>query len=193
MKKLLIFLLVLFIAGILMYALIYFFSDKPKTTGRIEKSKTTTTIKNTMQISSPSFKNNQSIPSKFTCTGENINPALEFADVPQQTRSLVLIVDDPDAPVGTWVHWVVFNILPSIIRIGENTKPAVGTEGITSFGKPGYGGPCPPSGTHRYFFKLYALDKMLDIRQTADKKAVEVAMQGHILSQAQLIGLYSKK
>ena len=109
-----------------------------------------------MQISSPEFTNNQKIPSKFTCNGVNYNPLLIFSGVPREARSLVLIVDDPDAPVGTWVHWVVYNISPSVKEVKEKSVPQGGIEAVTSFGKPGYGGPCPPSGTHRYFFKLYA-------------------------------------
>lgn len=155
-----------------------------------------------MKITSPAFENQQTIPAKYTCIDGDINPPLSFSDVPQNAKSLVLIVDDPDAPGGTWTHWVVFNISPNVGGIGENSEPD-GIEAMTSFGKPGYGGPCPPpaspeqlqrgeSGTHRYFFKLYALDLMLDLTESADKKAVEEAMNGHILAQAELVGLFSK-
>ena len=149
-------------------------------------------VNKNMKITSSAFTNKQQIPEKYTCKGANINPPLEFLDVPENTKSLALIVDDPDAPMGTWVHWVVINMEPRTLGIEENSKPTSGTEGITSFGKPHYGGPCPPSGTHRYFFKLYALDTKLGLTATADKKAVETQMQGHILDQAEIIGIFSK-
>ncbi len=146
-----------------------------------------------MKIQSLAFSNNQPIPPKYTCDGENVNPPLRFNDVPDVTESLVLIVDDPDAPAGTWVHWVVWNIPPAAHEILENSVPEGAIEGITDFGKPGYGGPCPPSGSHRYFFKLYALDTVLALSSSADVKDVELAMEGHILGEAQLIGLYQRQ
>lgn len=148
----------------------------------------------TMQITSPEFEHQKQIPGKYTCDGENINPPLQFSGIPQQAKSLVLIVDDPDAPMGTWVHWIVYNIPPSITEIKENSI-LNGIEAKTSFGKTGYGGPCPPSGSHRYFFKLYALDNELQIPdpKKADKKIVEEHMQGHILDKAELIGIYKRK
>ena len=142
-----------------------------------------------MKLTSPAFENNKSIPSKFTCQGEDINPALVIEDIPAGTKSLALIVDDPDAPMGTWVHWVVYDIAP-ISRIDENSIP--GKQGINDFRKKDYGGPCPPSGTHRYFFKIYALGKELGLGEGINKKGLEGAMQGHILDQAELIGLYKK-
>lgn len=145
-----------------------------------------------MKITSVAFSKNQLISPKYTCDGSNINPPLQFSDVPNNAKSLVLIVDDPDAPVGNWVHWLVFNIPQNINQIDEGASP-FGIEGITSFGKAGYGGPCPPSGTHRYFFKLYALDTLLSLTNRADKKSVEAAMKDHILAQAELTGLYSRK
>jgi len=143
-----------------------------------------------MKLTSPEFANNSSIPSRFTCKGENINPALEIHDVPTGTQSLALIMDDPDAPMGTWVHWVVFDI-PVISKIDENSIP--GKQGRNNFGRKDYGGPCPPSGTHRYFFKLYALDKMLGLAEDISKGALEKATQAHILEKAELIGLYKKE
>ncbi len=145
-----------------------------------------------MKISCPAFDHNSPIPDKYTCKGEDVNPPLIFSDVPKEAKSLVLIVDDPDAPTKTWVHWVVYNIPPVASEIKEDSKP-LGVEAATDFAKPGYGGPCPPSGTHRYFFKLYALDTMLDLPDFADKAMLEEVMQEHILAQAELIGLYSKK
>lgn len=121
-----------------------------------------------------------------------MNPPLEFADAPPDARSLVLIVDDPDAPAGTWVHWLVWNITPDTRSIAENSVPADAAEGVTSFGRSGWGGPCPPSGTHRYFFKLYALDTVLALDSSADKVALEKATAGRILAQTRLIGLYQR-
>lgn len=145
-----------------------------------------------MKIESAAFGHNQAIPSKYTCDGQNVNPPLTFSDVPSDAKSLVLINDDPDAPAGTWVHWTVWNISSQTTEIAEDSVPQGSVEGVTSFGKPGYGGPCPPSGTHRYFFKLYALDTTLDLDQSATKQDLEKAMEGHILAEASLIGLYSR-
>jgi Raf kinase inhibitor-like YbhB/YbcL family protein len=155
----------------------------------------TNRLHNDMKITSSAFQHQQKIPRKYTCDGEDINPPLVFLDVPRAARSLVLIVDDPDAPRGTWVHWVVYNINPSVREVKEKSVPRDGIEGMTSSGKPGYAGPCPPSGTHRYFFKLYALDTMLvfDRPQRVDKKMVEERMKDHILEQAELVGVYSRK
>ena len=146
-----------------------------------------------MKIESTAFKNNELIPSKYTCDGENVNPPLMIDDVPTGAKSLVLIVDDPDAPAGTWVHWTVWNINPEIKEIPENSVPRNGVEGITDFGKPGYGGPCPPSGTHRYFFKLYALDITLDIDTSTKATDIESKIEGNILAKAQLVGLYRRQ
>ena len=145
-----------------------------------------------LTIESPSFGNNEMIPSKYTCDGQNINPPLKISGVSNTAKSLVLIMDDPDAPMGTWVHWTIWNINPKITEILENNVPENAVEGITSFKKPGYGGPCPPSGTHRYFFKLYALDTMLELNSKASASDIEKAMEGHILDSAELIGLYKR-
>jgi len=142
-----------------------------------------------MRLTSPEFQNNAMIPRKFTCQGEDVNPTLIIEDVPEGTKSLALIVDDPDAPMGTWVHWVVYDI-PVSSRIEENSIP--GKQGRNDFGRKDYGGPCPPSGTHRYFFKIYALDTILGLEEGISKSALEKAMQGHILDKAELIGLYKK-
>ncbi|MBU4312523.1 MAG: YbhB/YbcL family Raf kinase inhibitor-like protein [Candidatus Omnitrophica bacterium] len=142
-----------------------------------------------MKTLSPEFENNGFIPKKFTCQGEDVSPTLIIENIPKETKSLALIVDDPDAPVGTWVHWVVFDI-PLINRIEENSIP--GKQGRNDFGRKDYGGPCPPSGTHRYFFKIYALDKILNLTEGIARKELEKAMEGHILGQAELIGLYKK-
>lgn len=142
-----------------------------------------------MKIKSPEFENNGSIPSKFTCEGKDVNPALIIEDIPEGAKSLALIMDDPDAPMGTWVHWVVFN-MPVVSKIEEDSIP--GTQGINNARKLEYHGPCPPSGTHRYFFKIYALDAMLNLKEGISKGALEKAMQGHILDKAELIGLYKR-
>lgn len=145
-----------------------------------------------MKITSPAFTHNEKIPAKYTCDGEDKSPPLKIAGVPANALSLVLISDDPDAPMGTWVHWLVWNLEPSVVEISENTVPSGGVEGTTSWKRTGYGGPCPPSGIHRYFFKIYALDCKLDLKPRADIVDLERAMEGHVLDQAELIGLYSR-
>ena len=142
-----------------------------------------------MNLSSPDFKNNGLIPKKFTCEGQDINPALLIQGIPESAQSLALIVDDPDAPMGTWVHWVLYDI-PIISRIEEGSAP--GKKGVNDSGPGDYAGPCPPSGTHRYFFKIYALDKKLNLGEGLSKKELEEAMEGHILEKAELVGLYKK-
>jgi len=142
-----------------------------------------------MKLTSPAFQQNQMIPPKYTCQGEDVSPPLVVENIPQGTKSLVLIVDDPDAPMGTWVHWVVYNI-PVQNTIAEGSVP--GHQGSNDFGKVDYGGPCPPSGTHRYFHKIYALDTTLQFSRTPSKRDVEATMKGHILGQAELMGLYKK-
>ena len=142
-----------------------------------------------MQLTSPEFEQGTSIPKKFTRDGPDINPTLVIADIPTEAQSLALIVDDPDAPGGTWVHWVVYNI-PVIEQIDEDSIP--GKQGTNDFAKKDYGGPSPPSGTHRYFFKLYALDTELALGEGVDKEALEAAMEGHIIDKAELIGVYKR-
>ena len=141
-------------------------------------------------ITSSAFKNNGFIPSKYTCDGNDVNPALRIEGIPMETQSLVLIVDDPDAPMGTWNHWVVWNISPTE-KIEENSVP--GIEGLNDFGKHSYGGPCPPSGIHRYFFKVYALDNKIVLDQNSRKRAIEEAIKGKILAEGEIIGRYERK
>jgi Raf kinase inhibitor-like YbhB/YbcL family protein len=143
-----------------------------------------------MKITSPEFENNEYIPAKFTCQGDDVNPTLKIEDIPAETKSLALIVDDPDAPMGTWVHWVVFD-MPVISEIGEDSVP--GKQGVNDFGRKNYGGPCPPSGTHRYFFKIYALNAALRLKEGINKGALEKSMEDHILDKAELVGLYKKR
>ncbi|MBN1405958.1 MAG: YbhB/YbcL family Raf kinase inhibitor-like protein [Candidatus Omnitrophica bacterium] len=143
-----------------------------------------------MEIKSPEFKNNQLMPDKFTGKGEDINPPLTIENIPAGVKSLVLIVEDPDAVSGTWVHWVVFDI-PVTSKIEENS--ASGKQGANTAGEMSYHGPYPPPGkTHRYFFKIYALDTVLNLQEGISKAQLEKAMQGHILDKAELIGLYKR-
>jgi Raf kinase inhibitor-like YbhB/YbcL family protein len=142
-----------------------------------------------LSVKSPAFENNHLIPAKYTCDGENVNPSLAIEGIPADTKTLALIVDDPDASMGTWDHWVVWNISPTG-KIEENTIP--GTEGVNTDGEHSYGGPCPPYGTHRYFFKVYALDVELNLNSNSRKKDLEKAMQGHVLGKGELVGLYRR-
>jgi len=145
-----------------------------------------------MKITSQAFENNQIIPGKYTCQGQNINPRLSISDTPSGAKSLVLIVEDPDAPAGTWHHWVVYNIAPETTLIQENSLPEGAAQIKNDFGNENYGGPCPPSGTHRYFFNIYALDQTLDLPANSKLNDLEEKMSGHILDKGQLIGLYQK-
>ena len=161
----------------------------------IEKEKTETNIETevfSMKLISTAFKHNQAIPPEFTCDGDDVSPPLEISDVPKNAQSLALVMDDPDAPVGTWDHWVAFNIPPGTKNIPKGTEPE-GIAGKNSWPRLGYGGPCPPSGTHRYFFKLYALDVELGLDKGATKKELENEMQGHILAKAELMGTYKRQ
>jgi len=144
-----------------------------------------------MEISSTAFDNDTAIPSMYSCDGDDNNPPLTITNTPPEAKSLALIVDDPDAPAGTWVHWTLFNIDPTTTEISENSVPENSVQGLTSFNSQGYGGPCPPSGTHRYFFKIYALDTMLDLDETAKAIDIEQAMEGHIIDKAEFFGTYT--
>lgn len=145
-----------------------------------------------IQITSAAFSEGGMIPKRHTCDGENISPPLQWSGVPAQAKSLALIMDDPDAPVGTWVHWVVFDLSPQASGLAEGVS-GVGVQGVNSFRKLGYGGPCPPRGApHRYYFKLYALDLLLALPQGTSKAEVEKAMQGHVLAEGQLMGKYGR-
>lgn len=146
-----------------------------------------------LRIWSYQFADMGMMQAKYTEDGDNINPPLNIDGVPQGTKSLVLIMDDPDAPMGTWVHWVVFNIPPETREIAENSVPEGAVVGKNSWGRMEYGGPAPPSGIHRYFFKLYALDITLPLGPGASKSEVEKAMKGHILAQAQFVGKYTRE
>ncbi len=151
-----------------------------------------------LTLTSPAFKEGGKIPSQFTCEGENTNPELRIGNVPAGTMSFVLLMDDPDIPesvkknmgLDVFDHWVVFNIPAGAVEMEEG-KPPPGVEGMNSAGQ-GYTGPCPPDGEHRYLFKLYALDTMLDLNKSATKDRVEKVMKGHVIEKAQLIGVYKK-
>ncbi|HEC64181.1 MAG TPA: YbhB/YbcL family Raf kinase inhibitor-like protein [bacterium] len=143
-----------------------------------------------MYLTSSVFAENEKIPEKYTCDGDNINPPLSLVDVDGGAKSVALIVDDPDAPNGTWDHWIIWNISPETEEINEDSTPQNAVVGKNSFGKNDYGGPCPPSGTHRYFFRLYSLDTTIDLPKNSDKAALEQAMENHILQKAQLIGTF---
>lgn len=149
-----------------------------------------------MKIHSPAFKHESEIPTKYTCDGVNISPPIVFEDVPSHAQSLVLIVEDPDVPRdiredGMWNHWVVFNMPAEVLGIDEGAR-APGLTGTSTRGVQEYGGPCPPDGEHRYFFKLFALDAMLDIPATSTKEEVMNVMEGHVMEQAEMMGRYRR-
>jgi len=150
-----------------------------------------------IKLTSSAFKEGQPIPATYTCKGVNISPPLEWSGMPKTARTIAIIADDPDAPSGTWVHWVLYNLPADIIGLVENLPPteslkAGGLQGKNDSGRIGYDGPCPPSGTHRYFFKIYALDAELPLKAGATKAEVEKAMAGRIVAQGQLMGTYGR-
>lgn len=150
-----------------------------------------------MNLQTSAFTNGESIPREFSCDGDNVSPPLRWSDAPENTKSFALIVDDPDAPGGTFVHWVYYDIpktvneLPRGVDTGKNPGPG-GTQGSNDFGKVGYGGPCPPGGEHRYYFKLYALDTRLNLEPGATKKDLLKAMEGHVVEEVQIMGTYAR-
>lgn len=145
-----------------------------------------------MKIESEAFKTHSPIPSKYTCDGEDVSPPLTFHDIPNGTKSLALVADDPDAPRGTVDHWIVWNLKPEEHHLSEGAK--VGKHGSNSYGLAYYRGPCPPKGApHRYFFKLYALDTILELPEGISKQQLEEAMEGHIIGKAELVGTYQRK
>jgi len=151
-----------------------------------------------ISVGSPAFQEGGAIPSKFTCDGADISLALTWEGIPAGAKSVALISDDPDAPVGTWVHWVLWNLPPDAKGLPERVPPDPelpdgARQGINDFGRPGYGGPCPPGGTHRYYFKVYALDTALQLPNSTRKADLVAAMEGHILAEGQLMGKYTRK
>jgi Raf kinase inhibitor-like YbhB/YbcL family protein len=171
--------------------------------GSCEKSDNTETKakggkKMDIKVTSSAFEEGGMIPAKYTCDGQDISPPLQWRGIPEGAKSIALINDDPDAPMGMWVHWVLFNLPADTTELAENipadeTLPNGAKHGITDFRRLGYGGPCPPSGTHRYFFKIYALDEKLDLPSGATKGQLLEKMEGHILAQGQLIGKYKRQ
>ena len=149
--------------------------------------------KDALTLSSPAFEHNGTIPAKYTCDGVNVNPPVLIEHVPAGTKSLALIVDDPDAPAGTWVHWILWNMDPAMKEVKEGSVPRGAQQGLNDFRQHEYSGPCPPSGTHRYFFRLYALDTTLTVPSNATKADLEKSMRGHIIGQAHIIGLYRRR
>ena len=145
-----------------------------------------------IKIISSAFQHGGNIPSKFTCDGSNASPPLQISDVPSDAKGLVLIVDDPDAPSGLFTHWTAWNISPQTSTVAEGSTPK-GAHGTNDFGKSGYGGPCPPSGIHRYYFKIFALDRELDLPAGAKRGQLDAAMKGHVIAQGELMGRYSRK
>jgi Raf kinase inhibitor-like YbhB/YbcL family protein len=152
----------------------------------------------TISIGSSAFQETGTIPAKYTCDGNDVSPPLKWTAAPEGTKSIALTCDDPDAPMGTWVHWVMWNIPPSVQELPENVPPKPelpdgSRQGISDFGRPGYGGPCPPSGVHRYYFRICALDTVLDLPSSSRKADLLKAMKGHILAEGQLMGKYSRR
>ena len=146
-----------------------------------------------MRLTSSAFTNEGIIPARFTCDAEDINPPLSWQDAPAGVRSFALVVDDPDAPLGTWTHWTLWNMPSSANSIGERQIPPGSVEGKTSFGRSGWGGPCPPSGTHRYFFRLYALDTTFEsLSASTTVSALMNTMKGHVMATAELMGRYQR-
>jgi Raf kinase inhibitor-like YbhB/YbcL family protein len=146
-----------------------------------------------MKISSSAFQEGGTIPERFSKNGQNVNPELRIEGVPAEAKSLALIVDDPDAPVGLFNHWLVWNIDPKTTEIAESSVPKGAMQGTNDFPGSGYDGPQPPSGTHRYYFKIFALDRTLDLKSGAKRREVDAAMRGHIVGEGQMMGRYSKK
>lgn len=144
----------------------------------------------TIKVVSPSFDNDTMIPARFTCDGQGVNPELALAHVPPQAKSLVLMVEDPDAADGTFLHWLVYD-MPVVSRIEEDSIQ--GKQGMNSAGKKNYHGPCPPSGTHHYHFRIYAIDRMLDLPEGVSRDVVDNAMKGHVMAEGDLVGLYQRE
>ena len=154
--------------------------------------------KMTIKVTSPAFEEGGMIPAKYTSDGENVSPPLNWEGVPEGTKSIALVSDDPDAPMGTWVHWVMWNIPVDVRELAENVPPDVdlpdgSRQGVTDFGSHGYGGPSPPSGTHRYYFKIYALDTKLGVPSSSKKADLLKAMEGHVIAEGQLMGKYKRR
>ena len=163
----------------------------------IEKNTKEVTTMQNISISAEAFQAGGAIPEEYTCDGSDVSPALSWRGIPANAKSIALIMDDPDAPMGTFVHWVLFNIPSDTTKLprgvpGNRTLNDGSSQGITDFGRTGYGGPCPPGGTHRYYFRIYALDTMLDLQPGSSRKQLENAMKRHVLAQGELMGKYER-
>lgn len=185
-KNFILIFITLFSLGLIIF--LFFRLKKSSIQKSLEVSQSQTMIK----ITSPVFNEGQMIPPKYTCKGKDVNPPLKIENVPNNAQSLVLIVDDPDAPMGTFTHWLVWNINPKIKEISENSVPAGAVLGTNDFGKTSYGGPCPPFGTHRYYFKVYALSKALTLPAGASRRELEKAMEGYVIDKGELMGKFSR-
>ncbi len=151
-----------------------------------------------IQLTSSAFGFEEMIPKKYSCDGDNVSPPLSWDNIPDGAKSITLICEDPDAPMGTFIHWVLYNLPSDVNELQENvpddeTLKNEARQGVNDFGNLGYGGPCPPSGTHRYFFRIYALDKMIDTTSTIDKKTLQKEMEGHIIAKGELMGKYQRQ
>ena len=146
-----------------------------------------------MKLSSSAFKHTGQIPALYSCDGSDTSPPLAIEGVPNEAKSLALVMDDPDAPAGTWVHWVLWNIDPVTTQIAQGSAPRGAEQGVNSWQRKSYGGPCPPSGQHRYYFRLYALSERLALPSNSTRKELDRAMQGKILAQTELLGVYSRR
>jgi len=186
--------LLLVAAGLLILAAMGCDGGEPEAEGveRTMGAETATEGTNNLALSSSAFGEGEEIPERYTCDGEDVSPPLSWEGAPPDTVTYALIMDDPDAPAGTWVHWVLFNLPADRKQLPEDVSPEVGTGGNSSWDRTGYGGPCPPSGQHRYVFKLYALDAELALEVGADKEALQAAMEGHVLASDQLTGVYER-
>ncbi len=179
---------IIIIGVILVLAYNYFEKENPNNIQNINQLTT-----NDMKIIIDSFKNGENIPLKYSCDGDNINPEIKITGIPQEAQSLVLIMDDPDAPMGVFTHWVIFNIpASSTIVINENSVPQNSVLGLNSASQTSYVGPCPPTGTHRYYFKVFALDSLLNLKDGAKREEIEKEMANHIIDQTQYLGLYQR-
>ncbi len=188
MKKIVIVIVIVVI--VVLIGIIYFRSGNKTVTYTNQPNQTNTNTP--MKISSPAFVSGEAIPKKYTCDDIGVNPPLEISDVPAQAQSLALIIDDPDAPAGTWTHWVVWNIPPDTKTIAENSVPPTATVGQASSGQNVYGSLCPPSGIHHYYFKLYALPNKLTLSSFSDVAVLQKAMDGNVIATAELMGTYSR-
>lgn len=194
MKRILLTILIILSIAILYVAFIFTSSNNSNNMKQNNEIKLTDELKNNdkLKLTSDVFLNNQIIPKEYSCDGKNINPPLNISNVPKGTNSLALIVHDPDAVSGDWVHWLVWNIPKDTLNIDINSVPTNSIQGLNGSQKNKYFGPCPPQGTHRYFFELYALDIVLELDKSNHRNDLENAMKGHILDQTELIGLYSR-